>query len=1527
MSQKYDVFLCHRGPDTKRNFVSVLSGMLRSKGISCFVDYRMHKGEKVNCQIDSAIQSSRVFIVILSPKFATSTWCLEELLKIMKMEGIRGTPNPPVVPVFYDVDCNLVQQQEANTSYDLSGKKERHPDKIESWSKALKDVGGLDGFIYESGNMLQWEISEEIVAKVESYLSHNMVVDQRKKTRILMGRLAYDVFICHWRLDTQLKAVSVLRGILLSRGITPLVIGYGKNDGESESMCDVLNAIKSSKVHVIFLSPNFASSKQCLEELVHIMNTQDSTDVFPKPTVLPIFYDVEPSTVRHQQTDYDLKKIPGSTEEERERWASALCQVSLLHGSEYKTDSKYQFQWETLYDIVKNVEACTRSVIPWNDGPYVEKINQVLKVLEVQEKSDHVSVVGIYGSNKSELANILVKRLGREFGRVCHLTNVMEKACQRDGVSNIVEKVSLDLIQSDDVRICQQRLANERCLVMLEDLGNDIERMKNLLEEVKAILRNGSLLVLANQFQHMLQELNVPFIVTLEHERGILNICYAEADRINEDFLIHLRETFHMLGLDVHLLNKDQLMSDRTRLEDAKVIVCIISRTFSNGDLKSMFPNADIRSKIIHISYGSYPSTDESIPEPLFKMEIDFERKELDKGQFRKMVNTVVQTLQRHKEIMEPAVDFPVGLAGRSSDIVSYIQDCVAMSGKSLQCFGLVGMGGAGKTTLAMSIYNKIHSKFEGSFFSVNTRAEVQDKGRLGLVAVQKRILANLLRSKEDVTINDEVHGKAVLSKKLNNVIALVILDDVDDERHLDALYKPLQSSLGAKSVVIITTRDRKILESAEATKTFDIEGLGKEMSKWLFNWHAFMRPKPPVELEEVSERVIEACNGLPLALKVVGSHLYNVNDKPCWEESFTYLQKNNSKIFDVLRISFDGLQNDEKEVFLDICCFLIDEGEDLACAVLNACYGMGRTYLHELESKCLVSTYVDYDENNWLRRIEFDYDENKRVRRIRVHDLLRDMGRWIIRRERRDRAWDEETTSEILQDERARASLRGLSIRGDSPLPVEASHSGWLPRLNRGVGLGHGPTCLPHLRILVVKHDFRKPPSTKRRLCPRFFFKNVRCGELRWLRWESAPFEQLPRGLRSTKLGVVELPGSDIRELRMATLPKLEHLNLRSCEELKALGSSIGMLIDLKYLNLFGCDRIKSLPTDMTSLSSLEHLKLSSYHKLDCKGFSSLQTLKLSNCRGLEQFDCKGLSSLQDLRVGITCLKRIAGEAPSLQRLELRGCEGLQDLDCKGFPSLQHLKFVWCCDLKRIPGDAPSLQILELRNCWGLEELDCKGLSFLQDLRLGNTCLKRIAGEAPSLQRLELRDCEGLQELDCKGLSSLQHLQFIDCHKLTRIAGDAPSLQRLELSHCEGLEELDCKGLSSLQYLKLCNCHKLKRIAGEAPSLQRLELSHLEGLEELDCKGLPSLEVLKLHICESLKTLCSLPTTLQKLRLSYCKQLESVDVSGCTCLRRVSIDCCNRLTHSNIRGWDRLRRIRAIPKFESTYTMAIMNS
>ncbi|KAH6556933.1 hypothetical protein KP509_1Z147200 [Ceratopteris richardii] len=263
----------------------------------------------------------------------------------------------------------------------------------------------------------------------------------------------YDVFICHWQRDIQRNVVSVLRGMLLCKGITPFVAGYGKDDGGSALDSEIIQAIENSIVHVIFLSPDFECSKRCLEEVFYIMKIQGSpgtSDASRKPTVVPIFYDTEPSTVRYQQkgkTYYLDEAEESSTGEERKRWASALHDLSLLHGHEY--DSRSTFQWEKLYDVVKIVEASAKKITPRNywskhEALYVKKIDEVFKELELQEKREHVFLVGVYGRETSEFSDLLVQSLGSNFCGVCKLNNIMEEACQPNGISKIVQQMLSD---------------------------------------------------------------------------------------------------------------------------------------------------------------------------------------------------------------------------------------------------------------------------------------------------------------------------------------------------------------------------------------------------------------------------------------------------------------------------------------------------------------------------------------------------------------------------------------------------------------------------------------------------------------------------------------------------------------------------------------------------------------------------------------------------------------------------------------------------------------------------------------------------------------------------------------------------------------------------------------------------------------------------------------------------------------------------------------------------------------------------
>ncbi|XP_059453463.1 TMV resistance protein N-like [Corylus avellana] len=98
---EYDVFLSFRGGDTRNNFTDHLYTALRDKEIVTFRDTEGLDAGKPILELLNAIEKSRMAVVILSENYASSTWCLEELAKIIEcMDAGRMR----VFPIFYHVD-------------------------------------------------------------------------------------------------------------------------------------------------------------------------------------------------------------------------------------------------------------------------------------------------------------------------------------------------------------------------------------------------------------------------------------------------------------------------------------------------------------------------------------------------------------------------------------------------------------------------------------------------------------------------------------------------------------------------------------------------------------------------------------------------------------------------------------------------------------------------------------------------------------------------------------------------------------------------------------------------------------------------------------------------------------------------------------------------------------------------------------------------------------------------------------------------------------------------------------------------------------------------------------------------------------------------------------------------------------------------------------------------------------------------------------------------------------------------------
>ncbi|GLJ27551.1 hypothetical protein SUGI_0540490 [Cryptomeria japonica] len=98
-------------------------------------------------------------------------------------------------------------------------------------------------------------------------------------------------------------------------------------------------------------------------------------------------------------------------------------------------------------------------------------------------------------------------------------------------------------------------------------------------------------------------------------------------------------------------------------------------------------------------------------------------------------------------------------------------------------------------------------------------------------VDLQRVIMRRLINYSGEVS--NVAEGKALLSKRLRRVHALVILDDVNDGSHLDAVNGDW---FGCGNRIIITSRDIHILNHARVDSVLQMSGLREDEGLELFS-------------------------------------------------------------------------------------------------------------------------------------------------------------------------------------------------------------------------------------------------------------------------------------------------------------------------------------------------------------------------------------------------------------------------------------------------------------------------------------------------------------------------------------------------------------------------------------------------------------------------------------------------------------------------------------------------------------------
>ncbi|CAL9007207.1 unnamed protein product, partial [Prunus brigantina] len=356
-----------------------------------------------------------------------------------------------------------------------------------------------------------------------------------------------------------------------------------------------------------------------------------------------------------------------------------------------------------------------------------------------------------------------------------------------------------------------------------------------------------------------------------------------------------------------------------------------------------------------------------------------------------------------------------------------------------------------------------------------------------------------------------------------------------------------------------------------------------------------------------------EAANlsGLPLSLKLLGSHLRNKGVHR-WQailsdayggDPYTSIQKIHGK-------SYDALKTSVQQVFLDIACFFKGEDKDYVLQIVSSSkHKVPQDCIEELVEKAMITIQSNM---------------------ILMHDLLEQLGKDIIHEEspndpgKRSRLWFHQDVLQVLTENTGTRNIKGIMVK--CPKPDE------IPLILNAKSL----SGMVNLEIFINRNAIRSGCIDH---LP---------NELRLIDWGRCQLQFFPSNFHARHLVVFNMPCSDIRQLEIfKNSPNVTSINLSGCEFLEKIPDLTG-IPNIKFLNLSQCTSLVEVHDSVGFLDKLVKLDLRESVKLT--RFAT--RLRLKSLKSLCVHNCQRLESFPEIEDEMECLTILNMEGSGIREL-----------------------------------------------------------------------------------------------------------------------------------------------------------------------------------------------------------------------------------------------------------------------------------